>query len=276
MFCWWWKQEMKLSLCLIKPHAMKMYRGVEMYLHTFWTLALDRGEWSASHPDNFSPREIAPSILRTGDRVGPRFAMNIVGNRKVSCTCLESNSGSLVVSLWRTHDADWTAQAPFMLMVNETYCSFVNSIWICFIAQATTGKQGVLGPTKIYLAVQPPPTPVQQPAASVPSPVSTVTATSPATTVPAPVTAQSPIKSQPKVVVQQVAQPDTPQVCYAAWTSSARSLPCPCWVALSSMNLLHSKQKWNRMCENRSTGRVCFYSFVLQHVTHFLCICVTS
>lgn len=80
-------------------------------------------------------------------------------------------------------------------------------------AQATTGKQGVLGPTKIYLAVQPPPTPVQQPAAA-----STVAVTSP-TTAPTPVTAQSPNKSQPKVVVQQVSQPDTPQIGVAAASS---------------------------------------------------------
>lgn len=97
----------------------------------------------------------------------------------------------------------------------------------------------MLGPTKIYLAVQPPPSSVQQPTAAVTSPASTMTATSPAT-VAAPVTAQSPTKSQPKVVVQQVAQPDPQQVCYAAWASSVHSLPCPCWAAYSSMNLLHS------------------------------------
>ncbi|PNF38728.1 hypothetical protein B7P43_G14361 [Cryptotermes secundus] len=93
-------------------------------------------------------------------------------------------------------------------------------------AQATTGKQGVLGPTKIYLAVQPPPTSVQQPAAAVTSPASTVTATSPAT-VPAPVTAQSPTKSQPKVVVQQVAQPDTQQIglVAASNTTAAGGIP---------------------------------------------------
>jgi hypothetical protein len=66
----------------------------------------------------------------------------------------------------------------------------------------------VLGPTKIYLAVQPPPTAVQQPAVA-----SSVAVTSP-TTAPSPATVQSPNKSQPKVVVQQVAQPETPSVRY--------------------------------------------------------------
>jgi hypothetical protein len=76
----------------------------------------------------------------------------------------------------------------------------------------------VLGPTKIYLAVQPPPAPVQQPAASLPSPASTVTTTTAST--PAPVTTKSPMKPQPKVVVQQVAQPDTPQVRCVVQTGS--------------------------------------------------------
>ena len=56
--------------------------------------------------------------------------------------------------------------------------------------------------------MQPPPPLVQQPAVA-----STAAVTSP-TAAPAPVTAQSPNKSQPKVVVQQVAQPDTTQVFY--------------------------------------------------------------
>lgn len=73
----------------------------------------------------------------------------------------------------------------------------------------------MLGPTRIYLAVQPPPTTVQQPASSVLQPASTPTVTSPTAAAPVATTAQSPNKSHPKVVVQQVAQPDTPQVCYA-------------------------------------------------------------
>ncbi|XP_046429162.1 nucleosome-remodeling factor subunit NURF301 isoform X3 [Neodiprion fabricii] len=95
-------------------------------------------------------------------------------------------------------------------------------------AQATTGKQGVLGPTKIYLAVQPAPgtqtavasrTPTtsahtqqtQQPVASPPH--TTPSAAAPQTesaTTPAPsqtAAPGSPIK--PKVVVQQVGRPTT-------------------------------------------------------------------
>jgi hypothetical protein len=34
--------------------------GVEVYIHAFLTLALDRGMWSASRPGRFTPRERSP------------------------------------------------------------------------------------------------------------------------------------------------------------------------------------------------------------------------
>jgi len=51
-----WEDKGKLFLCLIK-HIMKVYGEMEVYLHTFLTLALDGGEWSASHPCHFNPGE---------------------------------------------------------------------------------------------------------------------------------------------------------------------------------------------------------------------------
>ncbi|XP_076674855.1 nucleosome-remodeling factor subunit NURF301 E(bx) isoform X2 [Andrena cerasifolii] len=99
-------------------------------------------------------------------------------------------------------------------------------------AQATTGKQGVLGPTKIYLAVQPAPNSQQ----TVQSSQSSTTANTPATPTAKAQTAQQPVVSptaatepqtgtesipelppttpsfpeKPKVVVQQVGQPSVP------------------------------------------------------------------
>jgi len=37
-------KRVKLSLCLIKYHAMKTFGGMEVYLHTFLTSALDGDE----------------------------------------------------------------------------------------------------------------------------------------------------------------------------------------------------------------------------------------
>jgi hypothetical protein len=45
---------------LPKHHDMKTFWGVEVYLHTFLTSELDGGEWSASRPGRFNPRETAP------------------------------------------------------------------------------------------------------------------------------------------------------------------------------------------------------------------------
>jgi hypothetical protein len=54
------KVMVKFSLCLTKNQAMKRIGGVEVYLHTFLTSALDGGEWSASRPGLFTPRERDP------------------------------------------------------------------------------------------------------------------------------------------------------------------------------------------------------------------------
>lgn len=61
------------------------------------------------------------------------------------------------------------------------------------LAQATTGKQGVLGPTKIYLAVQPAPNSQQ----GIQSSQSSTTANTPATPAPKQQTAQQPVVSPP-------------------------------------------------------------------------------
>jgi len=47
-------------LFLTDHHPMKAYWGVEVYLHALLTSALDGGEWSASCPGHFIPRERGP------------------------------------------------------------------------------------------------------------------------------------------------------------------------------------------------------------------------
>jgi hypothetical protein len=55
---------------------MKMCGGVEIYLHVFLTSALDGGEWSASRPGCFTPREKARDTHCIGGWVGPRAGLD--------------------------------------------------------------------------------------------------------------------------------------------------------------------------------------------------------
>jgi hypothetical protein len=70
---------------------MKVYWGVEAYLHTFLTSALGEGEWSASQPGRFTPRERAPGTRSIGGWVGPRTALDAVVKRGIPSPCRDSN-----------------------------------------------------------------------------------------------------------------------------------------------------------------------------------------
>jgi hypothetical protein len=61
---------------------MKAYGGVDVYSHIFLTSALAGGEWSASRPDLFNPRERAPGTHWIGGWVDPRAGLDDVKKRK--------------------------------------------------------------------------------------------------------------------------------------------------------------------------------------------------
>jgi hypothetical protein len=61
---------------------MKVYGGVEVYVHVFLTSALLGGEWSASRPGHFTPKERVPGIHWIGGWVGPRAGLDDVEKRK--------------------------------------------------------------------------------------------------------------------------------------------------------------------------------------------------
>jgi hypothetical protein len=63
---------------------MKTYGGSGGIALPFLTLAIDGGEWSASRPDRFTPRERAPGIHWIGDWVGPRASLAAVEKKKKS------------------------------------------------------------------------------------------------------------------------------------------------------------------------------------------------
>jgi hypothetical protein len=58
--------------------------GVEVQLHTFLTSALDGGEWPASHPSCFTPRERAPGTHWIEGWVGPRASLGTMVNVKIA------------------------------------------------------------------------------------------------------------------------------------------------------------------------------------------------
>jgi len=59
------------------------------------TLALDGGEWSASHTDRYTPRERALGTHWLRGWMGPTAGLNAVRKRKSPCPCRESNPGRL-------------------------------------------------------------------------------------------------------------------------------------------------------------------------------------
>jgi hypothetical protein len=62
-------------------------------LHAFLTLAKYGGEWSASCPSRFTPRERAPGTHWLGYWVGPRAGLDVV-MRKIHSLCWDSNPSS--------------------------------------------------------------------------------------------------------------------------------------------------------------------------------------
>jgi len=75
---------------------------MEVQLHTFLTTALDGGEWSASHPSYYTPRERDPGTHWIGGWVGPRAGPEVVAKRIPSLPSLgtEPWSSSPLSSLY--------------------------------------------------------------------------------------------------------------------------------------------------------------------------------
>jgi hypothetical protein len=64
---------------------------------TFLTSALNGGEWSASRPGHFKPRERAPRTHWIGGWVGPRAVLDAVVKRKIPSPRRESNPKTPIV-----------------------------------------------------------------------------------------------------------------------------------------------------------------------------------
>jgi hypothetical protein len=62
---------------------MKLYNRLQVYSHTFLTMALNGGEWSASCPGHFTITERDPSTHGIGGCMGPSASLHAVEERKI-------------------------------------------------------------------------------------------------------------------------------------------------------------------------------------------------
>jgi hypothetical protein len=73
------------------------YAEAEIQIHVFVMLELGEGEWPASRPGRFTPRERASDPHWIGGWLGPRAALDSVEKRKISCSCRERYTNSSAV-----------------------------------------------------------------------------------------------------------------------------------------------------------------------------------
>jgi hypothetical protein len=75
--------------------------------HSF-TSALDGGEWSASRPFRFTPKERVPFTHWMGGWVGLRAVLDAVVKRKIPSPCRESNPRTPIVQPVAQRYTDWS------------------------------------------------------------------------------------------------------------------------------------------------------------------------
>jgi hypothetical protein len=92
------KLKVKLSLCFNRAPRHEGVLGEWRYSSTHsLTSALDGGEWSASRPGRFTPRERAPVIHWIGGWVGRRAVLDAVVKREIPSPRRESNPRTPIV-----------------------------------------------------------------------------------------------------------------------------------------------------------------------------------
>jgi hypothetical protein len=94
---------------------MKMYLGEWRYSSTHsLTWALDEGEWSASCPGHFTPRERAAGNHWIGGWVGPRAVWDMVVKIKILGPCWESNPRTPIVQPIAQHYTDYLLNTAWL------------------------------------------------------------------------------------------------------------------------------------------------------------------
>jgi len=73
---------------------MKTYGGMDVELHSLLTSALDGGEWSASRPGRFTPKERASGTHWIRGWVGPRAGLGTMVRRNIPSPYRDTNPRS--------------------------------------------------------------------------------------------------------------------------------------------------------------------------------------
>jgi hypothetical protein len=109
------KVKVELSLCFF--NSAPRHEGVLAewrYSSTdSLTSALDGGEWSASRPCHFTPKERAPGIHWIGGWVDPRAVLDAVVKRKIPSSRRESNPRTPIIQPVAQRYTDWAITANF-------------------------------------------------------------------------------------------------------------------------------------------------------------------
>jgi hypothetical protein len=106
-----WNPQNRLNLSLCFFNWAQRHEGVlREWRHSSThssTLALDGGEWLASRPGRFTPRERAPGTQWTGGWVDPRAVLDAVVKRKIPSPCRDSNPKTPIVQPVAQRYTDW-------------------------------------------------------------------------------------------------------------------------------------------------------------------------
>jgi hypothetical protein len=110
----WKKKKIKVSCYM--PWRLMGERRYNSY--SYWTSALDGGEWSASRPGRALPPGKGPPVHWIGGWVGPRAGLDAGARRKILCPCRGSNLNRPVVKTVVRHYIAWATAAHGGLEVN--------------------------------------------------------------------------------------------------------------------------------------------------------------
>jgi hypothetical protein len=104
--------KVKLSLCFNWAPRHEGVLGEWRYNSTHsLTSSLDEGEWSASRPGHFTPRERPPGTHWIGGWVGPRAVLDAVVKRKIPSPRRESSPRTPIVQSVAQRYTDWAITA---------------------------------------------------------------------------------------------------------------------------------------------------------------------